>query len=100
MKQNDRDRPVSLDRRETDDVQFLSLFGIPVSCEIYVETDDDGFPEIHSSVEIEGSRGGNRILSQSEVDETEVLLMYRQYRKKPENQGRILRVYLEDLMTD
>ena len=79
--------------------QFLSLFGTPVSCEIYVETDDDGLPEILSSVEIEGSRG-NRILSQSEVDETEVLLMYRLFRRRPENQGRILRVYLEDLITD
>ena len=77
-------------------IRFRSLFGIPVSCEIYVETDDDGLPEILSSVEVEGV-GGNRILSQSEVDETEVLLMYARFRRNPENRGRIRRVYLEDL---
>ena len=75
---------------------FFSPIGTPVSCEIYVETDDDGLPEILSSVEVEGSRGF-RILSQSEVDETEVLLMYRQWRRRPENQGLIRRVYSEDL---
>ena len=64
--------------------------------EIYVENDSDGIPVILSSVEIEGSRG-IRILSQSEVDETEVLLMYRLFRRRPENQGRIRRVYVEDL---
>lgn len=68
----------------------------PVSCEIYVENDSDGIPVILSSVEVEGSRG-IRILSQSEVDETEVLLMYVRFRRKPENQDRIRRVYLEDL---
>ena len=75
---------------------FRSPLLRPVSCEIYVETDDDGVPEILSSVEVEGC-GRNRILSQSEVNETEVLLMYRLFRRRPENQGRILRVYLEDL---
>ena len=100
MNQQDRDSLVPMDRQGTDEIRFLSLFGIPVSCEIYVETDDDGSPEIYSSVEIEGSRGENRIISQTEVDEAEVLLMYRQFRKRPENQGRILRVYLEDLMTE
>ena len=64
--------------------------------EIYVENDSDGIPVILSSVEVEGSRG-NRILSQSEVDETEVLLMYARFRRKRENQGRIRRVYLGDL---
>ena len=75
---------------------FRSPLLRPVSCEIYVEVDDDGLPEILSSVEVEGSFG-NRILSQSEVDETEVLLMYRLFRRRPENQGRIRRVYVEDL---
>ncbi len=76
--------------------RFRSPLLRPVSCEIYVEVDDDGLPEILSSVEVEGSFG-NRILSQSEVDETEVLLMYRLFRRRPENQGRIRRVYVEDL---
>lgn len=89
------------DRRENrhpsmDLTRFRSPFGLPVSCEIYVRTDDDGLPEILSSVEVEGS-GGNRILSLTEVDEQEVLLIYRQYRRRPENQNRIRRVYLWDL---
>ena len=82
--------------RSRDLFGFRSLLLCPVACEIYVKTDDDGLPEILSSVEVEGS-GGNRILSQSEVDETEVLLMYRLFRRRPENQGRIRRVYIEDL---
>ena len=77
---------------------FRSPLLRPASCEIYVETDSDGVPEILSSVEIEGT-GENRILSQSEVDKTEVLLMYRRFRRKPENQERIRRVYFEDLRT-
>lgn len=85
-----------IERRVRDLTRFRSPLLRPVSCEIFVELDDDGNPEILSSVEVEGSFG-NRILSQSEVDETEVLLMYRRFRRRPENQGRILRVYLEDL---
>lgn len=91
------------DRRENrhpsmDLTRFRSPFGVPVSCEIYVRINDDGSPEILSSVEIEGS-GENRILCQVEVDEQEVLLLYRQYRRRPENQNRIRRVYLWDLRT-
>lgn len=82
--------------RSRDLFGFRSLLLRPVACEIYVKTDDDGLPEILSSVEVEGS-GGNRILSQSEVDETEVLLIYRLFRRRPENQGLIRRVYIEDL---
>ncbi len=84
------------DRRLRNLTRFRSPLLRPVSCEIYVEVDDDGLPEILSSVEVEGM-GGNRILSQSEVDETEVLLIYRQWRRRPENQGLIRRVYSEDL---
>lgn len=70
----------------------LSTFlGIPVSCEIYVEVDDDGVPEILRSVEIERSRG-IKVLSQSALDDDEVLLIYRNWRKRPENQDRIRRV--------
>lgn len=90
------DRQERIVRRSRRRNLFFSPIGTPVSCEIYVETDDDGLPEILSSVEVEGM-GGNRILSQSEVDETEVLLIYRQWRRRPENQGLIRRVYSEDL---
>lgn len=71
--------------------RFSSLLGIPVSCEIFVEKDEDGVPEILRSVEIEGSRG-IRILSQSVSDVDEVLLIYRKWRRRPENQDRISRV--------
>lgn len=89
-------RQEDIERRIRRTTRFRSPLLCPVSCEIYVETDGDGIPEIISSVEIEGSFGV-RILSQSEVDETEVLLMYRRFRRRPENQGRIKRVYLDDL---
>ena len=71
--------------------RLSSLLGVPVSCEIYVEVDEDGIPEIQRSVEIEGSRG-IRILSQSVIDEEEVLMIYRNWRRRPENQDRIRRV--------
>ena len=86
----------NIERRLRNLTRLRSPLLRPVSCEIYVENDSDGIPVILSSVEVEGSRG-IRILSQSEVDETEVLLMYVRFRRKPENQDRIRRVYLEDL---
>ena len=86
----------NIERRLRNLTRLRSPLLRPVSCEIYVENDSDGIPVILSSVEVEGSRG-IRILSQSDVDETEVLLMYARFRRKPENQGRIHRVYLEDL---
>ena len=90
------DRQETIDRRFRGLIQFRSPLLRPVSCEIYVENDSDGIPVILSSVEVEGSRG-IRILSQSEVDESEVLLMYARFRRNPENWGRIRRVCLEDL---
>lgn len=92
-------RQEDIDERLRRQMIFRSPLLRPVSCEIYVENDSDGLPEILSSVEVEGSRGF-KILSQSEVDETEVLLMYRQFRRRPENQDRIRRVYVEDLRTN
>lgn len=92
-------RQEDIDERLRRRMTFRSPLLRPVFCEIYVENDSDGLPEILSSVEVEGSRGF-RILSQSEVDETEVLLMYRQFRRRPENQDRIRRVYVEDLRTN
>lgn len=65
--------------------------GRPVSLEIYVEEDGDGFPNILRSVEITGA-DGCLILSQAPVDEESVLLIYRKWRSRPENQDRILRV--------
>lgn len=70
--------------------RLRSPFGVPVGCEISVEVGSDGSPVILSSVEVERS-SGVRILSQSEVDEREVLLRYRQWRSDPENRGRIRR---------
>ena len=75
---------------------FRSPLLRPVSCEIYVEAGPDGSPVILNSVEIEG-QSGVRILSQSEVDETEVLLIYRRWRRDPQNRTRIRWVCLEDL---
>lgn len=92
-------RQEDIDERLRRQMIFRSPLLRPVSCEIYVENGSDGLPEILSSVEVEGSRGF-KILSQSEVDETEVLLMYRQFRRRPENQDRIRRVYVEDLRTN
>lgn len=92
-------RQEDIDERLRRQMIFRSPLLRPVFCEIYVENDSDGLPEILSSVEVEGSRGF-KILSQSEVDETEVLLMYRQFRRRPENQDRIRRVYVEDLRTN
>lgn len=92
-------RQEDIDERLRRRMIFRSPLLRPVSCEIYVENGSDGLPEILSSVEVEGSRGF-KILSQSEVDETEVLLMYRQFRRRPENQDRIRRVYVEDLRTN
>lgn len=71
---------------------FRSPLGFPVSCEISVEVGRDGLPEILSSVEIEASPSGNRILSQSPLEEVEVLLIYREWRRRPENQGKIRRI--------
>ena len=72
---------------------FRSPLGFPVSCEISVELDDDGLPVILSSVEIEsGGTAQNRILSQSPVDGDEVLLIYRGWRRRSENQVKIRRL--------
>ena len=71
--------------------RFSTLLGVPVSCEIYVEVDEDGIPEILRSVEIERSRGF-MVLSQSVIDNDEVLLMYRNWRRRPENESKIHRV--------
>ena len=73
-------------------LSFRSPLGFPVACEISVEVGTDGLPEILSSVEIETSPSGNRILSQSPVEEVEVLLIYRDWRRRSENQGKIRRI--------
>ena len=65
--------------------------GRPVSLEIYVEGDEDGVPNILRSVEITGA-DGCLILSQSPIDEESVLLIYRRWRSRPENQDRVYRV--------
>ena len=71
---------------------FRSPLGFPVSCEISVEVSPDGVPVILSSVEIESSPSENKILCQSPVEEVEVLLIYREWRRRSENQYRIRRL--------
>ena len=65
--------------------------GRPVSCQIFAEADEDGVPEILRSVEIVGAEG-TIVLSQSPIDEEEVLLIYKNWRSRPENQDLIRRV--------
>lgn len=84
-------RQENISRRSRLLTLFRSSSGVPVGCEISVEVGSDGSPVILSSVEVEGAKGV-RILSQSDVDETDVLLRYRQWRGDSRNQGRILRV--------
>lgn len=76
--------------------QFRTSVGVPVSCEIKVGQDDIGNPVILTSVEVEGS-SGNLILSQSPVDEVEVLTKYGRWRQAPENRNRIHRVGVGDI---
>ena len=65
--------------------------GRPVACQIFAEADEDGVPEILRSVEIVGAEG-TIVLSQSPIDEEEVLLIYKNWRSRPENQDLIRRV--------
>ena len=73
-------------------LRFCSMFGVPVSVEVQAEVDQDGLPEILGSVEIEGGRGF-RVLSQTEVSQEDVRLIYRAWRRT--NRESIKTIYYE-----
>lgn len=77
--------------RQRNRTQFRSLMGLPVSCEVYVELNSAGVPEISHSIEVEGS-SGFKMMSQTCSDETEVLTIYRNWRRDPNNRSKILRI--------
>lgn len=81
----------SISTRRRGGRSLRSSLGLPVFCEIFSEPDEDGLPRILGALEIEGPHGF-RILSQEEVDEDEVLMLYREWRRRPENRGKVRRI--------
>lgn len=81
------DRQAEIERRRRVRFRFRNYIGIPVSSVIFVECHPDGGFRIVGSVEVERS-SGNRIVSDGPVSEDEVLMMYLDWRRRPENQER------------